>query len=418
MYIKNTTFQGAYGPFFNITNAGLHIFNSVFHLQSHRTSITHLIDFQGFSHDGFPQDGFIFKDALITLTSIDRELLRINIMSVMTSFAKFQNTQIACPIGMNAVETVPLSTKEPNVYHCEAVCTSNMYTFQSGNISLKQTSEWGSKSFVSNHVEPLCNQCPVGAKCSGKVQALPNYWGYRNKDDVVMLRCPTGYCCQDDESCQTFDSCNSNRSGPLCGVCEKGFAESLFDQTCISVEKCDTWFIVLLYISCVVGYGLGLMVINDIKRPITYIVKNIYQCINEKLLNNVKPMHTSKSKNSEKSKSSKKKIKEEGSFKYLQILLYYVQDAALFKIELSGKQSEQTSTFVNILQFTPDVLTVIYDSLTETCFSLGTTTVSKVLFKSLFGPCVMPFLFILYLCQFYVFSVNKKKSKLSSLIKY
>ena len=129
-------------------------------------------------------------------------------------------------------------------------------------------------------------------------------------------------------------------------------------------------------------------------------------------------MHTSKSKNSEKSKSSKKKIKEEGSFKYLQILLYYVQDAALFKIELSGKQSEQTSTFVNILQFTPDVLTVIYDSLTETCFSLGTTAVSKVLFKSLFGPCVMPFLFILYLCQFYVFSVNKKKSKLSSLIKY
>ena len=90
VYIKNKTFQGAYGQFFTITHAGQHIFDSVFHLQSHRTSTTHLIDFQGFPHDGFPQDGFIFKDALISLTSIDRELLRINIMSVMTSFAKFK----------------------------------------------------------------------------------------------------------------------------------------------------------------------------------------------------------------------------------------------------------------------------------------------------------------------------------------
>ena len=271
-------------------------------------------------------------------------------------------------------------------------------------------------------MKPLCNQCPVGAKCNGNIKALPNYWGYRNKDDVVMIRCPNGYCCQDDQSCRSFDSCNSNRSGPLCGVCEKGFAESLFDQTCFPMEQCHTWFIVLLYLSCVVGYGLGLMVINDIKRPITYLVKNIYQCINEKLLNNVKPTQTCKSKNSEKSKSSKKEIREE-SFKYLQILLFYVQDAVLFKIELPEKHlptntTQQTSTFIKILQFTPDVLTGIYDSLTETCFSLGSTAVSKVLFKSLFGPSVMLFLFIIYLCQLYVFSVNKKKSRFSSLIKY
>ena len=102
----------------------------------------------------------------------------------------------------------------------------------------------------------------------------------------------------------------------------------------------------------------------------------------------------------------------------MQILFYYVQDAALFKIELPGKQSEQTSTFVKILQFTPDVLTNIYDSMIETCFTLGTTAVSKILFKSIFGPCVMLFLFIVYLCQSCVFSVRKKTSKLSSVIKY
>ena len=234
-----------------------------------------------------------------------------------------------------------------------------------------------------------------------------------------MIRCPTGYCCQDDKSCQTFDSCNSNRSGPLCGVCEKGLAESLFDQSCIPVEKCHTWFIVLLYISCAVGYGLGLMVIDSIKAAAISSLKKIYQCIKGTVLKKGKPnQNLESSKNSEKSKSSEKKVKEEGSFKYLQILFYYVQDAALFKIELPGKQSEQTSTFVKILQFTPDVLTNVCDSMIETCFTLGTTAVSKILFKSIFGPCVMLFLFVVYLCQSCVFSVRKKTSKLSSVIKY
>ena len=54
----------------------------------------------------------------------------------------------------------------------------------------------------------------------------------------------------------------------------------------------------------------------------------------------------------------------------------------------------------------------------ETCFTLGTTAVSKILFKSIFGPCVMFFLFIVYLCQSCVFSVRKKTLTLSSLIKY
>ena len=266
------------------------------------------------------------------------------------------------------------------------------------------------KSLVSIHNKPLCSQCPVGAKCNGSIKALPNYWGYRTNDDVVMIRCPTGYCCQDDESCQTFDTCNSNRSGPLCGVCEMGLAESLFDQTCVPLEKCHTWFIVLLYISCAVGYGLGLMVIDNVKEAVISSLKKIYQCIKETVLKKVK--------SDQNSEVLKKEVKEEGSFKYLQILFYYVQDAALFKIKLPEKQSEQTNTFVKILQFTPDVLTNIYDSMTETCFDFGTTAVSKILFKSIFGPCVMLFLFVIYLCQSCVFSVRKKTSKLSSSIKY
>ena len=167
------------------------------------------------------------------------------------------------------------------------------------------------------------------------------------------------------------------------------------------------------------------MVIDNVKEAVISSLKKIYQCIKGTVLKKVKSSQNSeKSKNSEKSnnsenpKSPEKEVKEEGSFKYLQILFYYVQDAALFKIELPGKQSEQTTTFVKILQFTPDVLTNIYDSVTETCFDLGTTAVSKILFKSIFGPCVMLFLFVISLCQSCVFSVRKKTSTLSSVIKY
>ena len=84
---------------------------------------------------------------------------------------------------MNAVEIVPLNKNVPIVYQCEAACTSNMFTFQSGSMTLdgyfhyQRHTSW--KSLVSNLDNPLCNQCPVGAICSGNVKALSNYWGYR-----------------------------------------------------------------------------------------------------------------------------------------------------------------------------------------------------------------------------------------------
>ena len=220
----------------------------------------HLVDFylSGRYYLMVGYDDAFLKDVSINLTSTNRDLQQVNIMSIVVDTMSIQNTQIICPLGMDAVETVPFNSNEPRVYQCEATCTSDMYTFQSGNMTLDGHFDHyyaPSKSLLSNLNKPLCNQCPVGAKCNGNIKALPNYWGYRTKDDVTMIRCSTGYCCQDDESCHSFDSCNSNRSGPICGVCEKGFAESLFDQNCIPVEKCHKWFIVLLYISCAVGYG-------------------------------------------------------------------------------------------------------------------------------------------------------------------
>ena len=73
---------------------------------------------------------------------------------------------------MAAVERVPVSWNEPSVFQCKAACTSDMYTFQSGNITLDGHYDYNDvslKSLVSNLDNPLCNQCPVGAKCSGNI---------------------------------------------------------------------------------------------------------------------------------------------------------------------------------------------------------------------------------------------------------
>ena len=213
VYIESSSFQGGWGLFFTVRQAGLKFSKTALHIQSHRTYPKNLIDFKR----GSKLDYLVLEDVLINMTSIDRGVQQVNIMSLVIGFYSLlsQNIKILCPLEMAAVETVSISKSEPHVYHCEAACTPDMYTFQSGNMTLDVHVGYydaSRKSSVSNLNNPLCNRCPVGAKCSGDIKALPNYWGYRNKDEVVMIRCPTGYCCQDDESCQSFDSCSSRTS--------------------------------------------------------------------------------------------------------------------------------------------------------------------------------------------------------------
>ena len=97
---------------------------------------------------------------------------------------------------------------------------------------------WENNSLVDENKLPVCHPCPVGANCSERVSALPNYWGYRsvNNNTVHMLRCPDGYCCQNSDTCNSLDSCNRNRSGILCGSCEKNWTESLISENCVSLE--------------------------------------------------------------------------------------------------------------------------------------------------------------------------------------
>ena len=85
--------------------------------------------------------------------------------------------------------------------------------------------------------------------------------------------------------------------------------------------------------------------------------------------------------------------------KYVQILLYYVQDANLFKIALPGVDKAKESVIVKILKFSPDVISALYSHIESICFESGTTPVTKIMFKFMLGPCVMAFLLLTYCMQ-------------------
>ena len=65
-----------------------------------------------------------------------------------------------------------------------------------------------------------------------------------------MYLCPENYCCQ-EAVCHDFHSCAPHRTGTLCGRCEQGYSESLFETACIPNNECTymTWFwgIIILY---------------------------------------------------------------------------------------------------------------------------------------------------------------------------
>ena len=75
--------------------------------------------------------------------------------------------------------------------------------------------------------------------------------------------------------------------------------------------------------------------------------------------------------------------------KYVQILLYYVQDASLFKIELPSSDQAKETVLVKILKFSPDIVSNLYSHMENLCFGSGTTPVTKIIFTSMLGPCVM-----------------------------
>ena len=95
----------------------------------------------------------------------------------------------------------------------------------------------------------------------------------------------------------------------------------------------------------------------------------------------------------------KKDDKADDGMKYLHILFYYVQDAELFKIKLTTYSQKEESLLIKFFQMSPEIVSTIYTKVSEFCFTVTATAITKVWLKLMFGPCVMAFLFFFFITQ-------------------
>ena len=96
-------------------------------------------------------------------------------------------------------------------------------------------------SYLSSEI--VCHHCPRAGVCTnGVLKSRPNFWGNKKtiNGTVSFVNCPSGYCCQNDNECKTYNSCHGNRSGTLCGRCKQGTSELLFGTECLPNEECES----------------------------------------------------------------------------------------------------------------------------------------------------------------------------------
>ena len=164
------------------------------------------------------------------------------------------NLQVMCPVGaiIRAVHgrtgrNLKQTSKVVHdlIYHYCFQCEQGFYSLYGGKMNYtgsvavgnggKQIQAHG--SVVSEAIK--CLACNYGGRCyGGTVQAKPNFWGYRVGDEIKFISCPTGYCCLKTSECVTYNTCNSGRTGILCGQCLKGYSETLLSMNCLKNSNC------------------------------------------------------------------------------------------------------------------------------------------------------------------------------------
>ena len=221
------------------------------------------------------------------------------------------------------------------LYSCNPLCKEKSeYSLQAGRLIINEGLRYLLGLRKSNSsgdaTEPSCLPCPVGAKCEGDIQALPNYWGYRaSETSVSLVRCPDGYCCQGNETCVGTDSCNVRRTGTLCGRCQENLTESIFTSKCLPSLSCRSTLVMTLFISAALIYAVVLLSFSEIKKKVMKLLKKVYTICKDRFRRKELKVKCTKTQ-----QTSEDPNTDEIGFKYMQILLYYVQDSRLFTVQM------------------------------------------------------------------------------------
>ena len=123
--------------------------------------------------------------------------------------------------------------------------------------------------FKNNHpYNVTCHKCPYQASCVNGIKSRGNYWATTSKyshGKVTFTLCPSSYCCVSLEKCISYNTCNENREGRLCGDCQKDYVISVFTRNeCVSKGECEKMVVLwALYLIGVVASCLFVLYSAD-----------------------------------------------------------------------------------------------------------------------------------------------------------
>ena len=159
-------------------------------------------------------------------------------------------------------------------------CARGLYSFNRGVTSLTGVDwmeEWrfydSPKLLIKNILETVkpfsCHACPAGGICESTIRSRGNFYGYVNKNAMLQfIPCPEHYCCsKKGVECISYNTCNSYRTGRICGACIEGYFISYFSNKCVPVSKCTraTRFVFWIsYVTASLIFTIVLCFVKDI----------------------------------------------------------------------------------------------------------------------------------------------------------
>lgn len=139
-------------------------------------------------------------------------------------------------------------------------CSKGQYTLLGSSIKFLSSNET-----VENQAK--CQRCPSGGICTKFVVSRDNFWGYvvnnpttyngttLQHQHIAFIPCPEKYCCSaKTKNCTSYNTCNYNREGEICGKCKQSFTLNYFNGECVKQNSdckiTQFWLLLGLFVIC------------------------------------------------------------------------------------------------------------------------------------------------------------------------
>ena len=380
------------------------------------------------------QRGFLIMKN-VTLQLLEATAIHsVPVIDIDTDIRNLNGTldlKVSCPVNYNPSNSTHVSVRRFGYrLSCES-CPRGLYSSYGGSEHLygvytKYPDDVFSSNIAIAEVSSVkksnkCNDCPPGATCNYKLLSRGNFYGFMNKNGKYkFITCPKNYCCsQEGANCTSYNTCNVNRNGRLCGSCTKGNYISYFSNECIETSKCTAstrlifW---IFYFGSAVFLTLALCFLEDFLN----VLKMVFLFIKRKMLKQFTKIYQKYPKHGKNSKmesneiqidsgitQSNEKLIERNNrkqFSYsaiFNILVSFYQLQSLLQVPIDDKNQWSFTSHVSNF-FNLDIMVQRVD---KYCPSKSKSAIYRDVLKKFFLPLsmVLTILIKMYIRKFCIF---------------